>query len=57
MRHLARVMWTKKILLNRALKVEKINKDRLAGRSPRKPLTPKKKAILKSKFCQNYFLN
>ena len=48
-RHLSRALWGVHNLMNRAVMPEK-TKNRLPNRSPRKPLTPVKKAVLKSIF-------
>lgn len=48
-RHLSRALWGVHKLMNRALLLER-STNRLPNRSPRKPLTPVKKAVLKSKY-------
>ncbi|XP_024867707.1 uncharacterized protein LOC112451971 [Temnothorax curvispinosus] len=49
-RKISKAIWGCHTLMNRAVELQKINKERLVHRSPRKPLTPKKKAVLENEF-------
>lgn len=48
-RQLSRALWGVHKLMNRAVILQK-STNRLPDRSPRKPLTPVRKAVLKSKY-------
>ncbi|XP_067208660.1 uncharacterized protein [Linepithema humile] len=52
-RQLSRALWGVHKLMNRAVLLER-SKNRLPNRSPRKPLTPVKKAVLKK--CYSAFI-
>ncbi|XP_071639007.1 uncharacterized protein [Temnothorax longispinosus] len=53
-RKISKAIWGCHTLMNRAVELQKINKERLVHRSPRKPLTPKKKAVLEK--CYIHYL-